>query len=130
MNTSFAGENENGRYKIDKSSSSITWIGEKVTGSHTGGISILNGSLSVENNALTYADVNVDMNSLTCTDLENSEYNAKLVGHLKSPDFFDVENHAAASFTLNTFTKKQGENGTNYEVTGNLTIKGTRMTSS
>jgi len=43
-------------------------------------------------------------------------------GHLKSPDFFDAASHPRLSFVSTGVTKKKG---TDYLVTGNLTIKGT-----
>jgi polyisoprenoid-binding protein YceI len=42
-------------------------------------------------------------------------------GHLKSPDFFDVENHKEISFTSTSFSKVDDQN---YKLTGLLTIKG------
>jgi len=42
-------------------------------------------------------------------------------GHLKGPDFFDVENHKTLSFDGTSFTKVDDEN---YKLKGNLTIKG------
>ena len=42
-------------------------------------------------------------------------------GHLKSADFFDAENHKEISFTGTSFTKLDDEN---YQLKGNLTIKG------
>ena len=42
-------------------------------------------------------------------------------GHLKSPDFFDVENHKEIVFEGTSFKKIDNEN---YKLTGNLTIKG------
>lgn len=42
-------------------------------------------------------------------------------GHLKSPDFFDAANHPKISF-VSTAVKAEG--GSDYKVTGNLTIKG------
>ncbi len=41
-------------------------------------------------------------------------------GHLRSGDFFDVENHKEITFVSSAFTK----NGDDYKVTGALTIKG------
>lgn len=42
-------------------------------------------------------------------------------GHLKSPDFFDVENYPVLSFESVSFKKVDDEN---YKLTGLLTIKG------
>ena len=36
------------RYSVDVTSSSVTWVGTKVTGSHNGDIQINNGMLTVE----------------------------------------------------------------------------------
>ncbi|MEO8151049.1 MAG: YceI family protein [Bacteroidia bacterium] len=46
---------------------------------------------------------------------------AKRDEHLKSADFFDVENHKQITFTGNTYEKVDD---TNYELYGELTIKG------
>jgi len=48
--------------------------------------------------------------------------NAQRDGHLKSPDFFDAANHPAITFVSKSFKKKSGNN---YELTGDLTIRGT-----
>lgn len=42
-------------------------------------------------------------------------------GHLKSPDFFDAANHPKLSFESTSFT---GKGGDDYEMQGNITIKG------
>jgi polyisoprenoid-binding protein YceI len=42
--------------------------------------------------------------------------------HLKSPDFFDVENHKQISFTGNTFEQVDGDGS--YTLYGDLTIRG------
>lgn len=47
---------------------------------------------------------------------------AKRDEHLKSADFFDVENHKQITFTGNTYEKT--DNDASYELYGNLTIKG------
>src|SRR5690606_4136447 len=47
----------------------------------------------------------------------------KLEGHLKSPDFFDVEKHPKATFE-STAVKAGGAGGATHTVTGNLTLHG------
>ena len=45
----------------------------------------------------------------------------QLIGHLQSPDFFDAENHPKGTFVSTAVKKVDGEN---YEVTGDLTLRG------
>jgi polyisoprenoid-binding protein YceI len=42
-------------------------------------------------------------------------------GHLKSPDFLDLENHPTLTFTSSAITSRGGEN---YDLVGDLTIRG------
>jgi polyisoprenoid-binding protein YceI len=109
-------------YTIDPQKSKIIWTGKKVTGEHTGTVSIENGEVHVDGENLQLANVKMDMNSITCTDLTAEEWNKKLVGHLKSDDFFSVENHPHSVFEATGFKTGAGEN--QYIVTGKLTIKG------
>lgn len=46
--------------------------------------------------------------------------NADRDNHLKSADFFDVENHPKLTFKATSFTKK----GDDFELTGDLTLRG------
>ncbi len=48
--------------------------------------------------------------------------NADRDGHLRSPDFFDAENHKQISFVANTY--ESVDNDGSYELYGDLTIKG------
>ena len=62
------------------------------------------------------------MNTLTNKDLEGSpEYQAKLVGHLKSDDFFMVTKHPESNFKITSIQKKSGDE---YAVKGDLTMIG------
>lgn len=49
--------------------------------------------------------------------------NADRDNHLKSADFFDVENHPKLTFKASSFTKVDDEN---YELAGDLEIRGTK----
>lgn len=108
-------------FQADKSSTVIGWKGEKVTGEHTGTIQLANGSLTVDGGELKGGSFEIDMTSIKCTDLTDASTNQKLVGHLKSDDFFSVDKNPKAKFVITKATKKSA---TKYTITGNLTIKG------
>lgn len=103
--------------KVDVAKSSVKWLGKKVTGEHTGTVSIKEGSLELTKGKVTGGKVVIDMNSLVNTDIADAGMNGKLVGHLKSDDFFGVEAFPTAELVI---TKVDGNN-----FSGNLTIKGT-----
>jgi polyisoprenoid-binding protein YceI len=100
--------------------SKVTWKAYKVTGSHTGTVALKEGALIFNEGTLTGGEFAVDMTTLVATDLEG-EYKEKLEGHLKSDDFFGVNENP----TSNLVFKEVNASGKNsYKVTGDLTIKG------
>ena len=106
--------------KVNASSSSINWVGKKVTGQHNGTVNLKDGKLVFKGKKLVGGSFNVDMTSLTATDLQG-EYQGKLNGHLKSEDFFGTEKYPTAKLIF----KKIGTKTANvYTVTADLTIKG------
>ncbi len=105
-----------GTQKVDVAKSTVKWLGKKVTGEHSGTISVKEGSLEVSNGKVTGGKVVIDMNSIVDTDLADANWNAKLVGHLKSDDFFGVATYPTADLVI---TKVDGNT-----FSGNLTIKG------
>lgn len=108
-------------FQVDKVNSKLTWTARKVTGQHTGNISVNKGSLSLDNNVLKSGSFELDTRTITNTDLTDPAANAKLIGHLKSDDFFAVEKHPAAGFVITSVTPKGGND---YDIAGKLTIKG------
>ncbi|TDE18196.1 YceI family protein [Dyadobacter psychrotolerans] len=116
-----AGKAKATNYKVNASKSELTWLGKKVTGEHTGKISLKEGVITMDGAKLTGGKFVADLTSITCTDLTDKEYNGKLIGHLKSDDFFSVEKHPTATFVV---TKVAPKSAGVYDVTGNLTIKG------
>ncbi len=105
--------------KVDAAKSKITWLGKKVTGEHNGVINLKSGSLELDGANIKGGEFVVDMASLKNLDLEG-EWNDKLVGHLKSDDFFGVEKYPTAKLVITKATAFSGGKAT---VTGNLTIK-------
>jgi len=101
---------------LNKSASSIAWLAKKVTGEHNGTVGISAGALNVDGNKLIGGNFTIDLKTIKDLDLTDPGYNQKLVGHLSSGDFFEVEKFPTASFVI---TKVAGN-----QVTGNLTVKG------
>lgn len=108
---------------VNTAESYIVWKGYKVTGSHYGKVMIKNGELNFDDaGMLTGGGFEIDMTTITCEDLEG-EWNQKLVGHLKSDDFFGVEKFPTAKFVI-TEVVSRGKPG-EYKIVGDLTIKET-----
>tara|TARA_B100000795_G_scaffold64672_1_gene43769 strand:+ start:352 stop:939 length:588 start_codon:yes stop_codon:yes gene_type:complete len=106
--------------QIKLESSKVVWKGYKVTGAHVGVISIKSGHLNFDKEILTGGNFEIDMSSITVTDLEGGS-KASLEGHLKSDDFFGVTKYPSASLN---FTKVEATGKNSYKVNGEITIKG------
>ncbi len=107
-------------YKADINNSKINWKGFKPTGSHNGSINISNGNFIVSSDKIVGGEFIIDMNSIVDLDMPaDNEYNAKLVGHLKSADFFDVDKFPNGIFHI---TKSENIDGKTL-IHGDLTLK-------
>jgi polyisoprenoid-binding protein YceI len=108
-------------YKIDKSNSKVKWNGKKVTGEHYGTIDLKSGNLEVDNNKIKSGTFTMDMTTIVSEDLTNESMNKKLVGHLKSDDFFSVDKFPGSTFVIK---ESEHKSGNTHSITGDLTIKG------
>lgn len=108
-------------YKINPAQSSVKWTGKKVTGEHSGNVTVSGGTLTAANNVITAGTVDIDLSTITNTDITDVASNAKLIGHLKSADFFNTATYPKATLVITSVKLKTKDN---YDVTGNLTIKG------
>jgi polyisoprenoid-binding protein YceI len=110
---------QNGTFGADLTASSVEWKGVMLgIKEHTGNVSLSNAEVTITNGAVTGGTFTVDLSTINTTD---SAYDAestpeKLVGHLSSPDFFNVSEFPTATFEIT------GMNG--LDVTGNLTVRG------
>lgn len=110
-----AASNDGGiRYDFAETST-IGFVGSKITASHSGGFKTFTGSFTVKDGKPQSGEFTIDMNS-TWSDSK------KLTTHLKAADFFDVESHTESKFVVTKFTK---QSDTSYLLSGNLTLKGT-----
>ena len=106
---------------IDISKSSVKWLGEKVTGSHEGTISIKEGHLHFDNNTFTGGNIVIDMSTIECTDLVG-EPKSSIEGHLSSDDFFGIKKYPTANLEIVNAEKiKYSKN--KYKVSAILEIK-------
>jgi polyisoprenoid-binding protein YceI len=107
------------------STSSITWTGSKPTGKHTGTFKLKEGSFSVKDGKLTGGSFLIDINSMINQDLPDEESKGKLVGHLKSADFFDVAKYPTAKFEISSVevSTDTSKKDITHIIKGNLTLK-------
>lgn len=107
-------------YNVDTGATKIVYVGKKVTGEHTGNVTAKKGNLVFKGEELSGGEIVVDMNTITSTDITDQDLNAKYVGHIKSPDFFDVAKHPEAKLVIKN--SKKTDKG--LEVNGDLTFIG------
>ncbi len=111
---------ETTNFNVNGAQSEINWIGRKVTGAHNGTIAIKSGELVLSNNKLTGGKFTIDTTSIIILDVTDEGTNAQFAGHLASDDFFSSEKHPEAFFTI---TAVEAIDNSNYNITGDLTIK-------
>ncbi len=115
--------------KADLAQSKLEFIGTKPVGSHHGTIQLKDGQIIVNGDAITGGSFVIDLTTLQ-TDDQDADGNAKLTGHLKTADFFDVENHPEAIFEIVSVTPGVANSeevilkDATHTITGNLTMKG------
>lgn len=132
-------------WKVNTSDSKIEWVATKVTGYHIGNVPVKSGEIYIKNGEVTGGRFVLDLANMQVTgpksvDSANSQ---KLLSHLKSADFFDVEKNPEGVFELTDIKPYKGdaikdttdprqEEINKYKVTdpthlvsGNLTLKGT-----
>lgn len=109
-------------YTVNTDSTSfVFWKGVMLgVKEHTGKVLFKDGSVTVKGAQLVAGSFTVDLGSIALLDTNYNEKagygKAKLIGHLSSPDFFDVANFSTASFVVKTV------NGNS--ATGTLTVRG------
>ena len=110
---------------IDTESSTLNWVGKKITTSqHNGSLKFLSGELIIcasndgSESLVCGGEFSVDMTSLLVEDLTGSG-KKRLEGHLKSDDFFSVNKHKTAYLSINS--SKATDSG--FIAQGSLTIK-------
>jgi polyisoprenoid-binding protein YceI len=112
-----------GAYVLNQSASVFGWAATKVGGAHTGTIMATDGALTVVDGKVSAGSVTADMKTITVTDITEADMNKKLVDHLASADFFEVEKFPTATISVAGWEQKD----TGYVLSADVTIKGVTM---
>lgn len=108
-----------GYYVLNKVAPKVTWAAQKLTGDgHNGTLHIESGKFTVEGGQIAEGVVIFDMGRMAVSDLTGEEKES-LEGHLRSGDFFDVENHPKAELNVNGVTEENGSVQLNAALTMN-----------
>ncbi len=103
-----------GNYTLDPASSTLTYTASRVVGTpHVGTVALSSGTITLAGQT-TQGTVHIDMTTIT-----ESKDNQRFLTHLKSKDFFDVENYPEARMNINSI---KHTNQNEYSVNGDLTI--------
>lgn len=121
------------KYDVDLGQSVVNWEGYKPTGTHNGTVAITDGKLNFADGALVGGSFTIDLTSIKVLDVTDPDMNAKLTGHLLSPDFFEVEVYPTATFEITEVqaydgtqidpSKEKGDIVPTHAISGNLKMK-------
>ena len=112
-------------YTLDTESSVITWTGDYFKGgefdhNHVGVVLFNSGSISMAEGSIQSGNFELNMNSLDEPDAPmGEEARMKFIGHLKSDDYFDVDNYPTATVTLTSSSADK--------LIGTIKVKGIEM---
>tara|TARA_Y100000994_G_scaffold71328_1_gene58394 strand:- start:222 stop:821 length:600 start_codon:yes stop_codon:yes gene_type:complete len=114
-------------YIVKNESSSLEWVGSKITGSHNGYVDFLSGKIIFNDKMILTGNLIVDMQTITNEDISDLKYRGYLVNHLKNEDFFSVDSFPYARLDILKHLEVSDEYkklGFNTLVECDLTIKG------
>lgn len=122
-----AASTEGASYVVDTTTSKLEWYAAKQTGKHNGDFVLEDGTLAVNDGQLSGGVININVSGLAVNDLEGED-KGKLEGHLKSPDFFQVDKFPAAKFEITKVEATDSAStstlaGATHIISGNLTLK-------
>ena len=115
----------NDTLQVDLDNSQISWVGQKVTGEHTGTLNLYNGWVVMDKTTLIGGKFIFDMTSISNTDIESPEWRLKLESHLKDNDFFAVDSFPYAILEIKgNQAIPDDKSASNNQILADLTIRG------
>lgn len=108
---------------VNLEASQVFWEGSKLMGdSHSGFFKLKSGSLEIDNGTLVGGTFDIDISSLTVTDLKAGEGKEKLEGHLANEDFFKADVYPTSKFEITGVEPLEGVEDASHKISGNLTL--------
>ena len=114
-------------YNLNPKSSSIEWVGSKITGKHNGTIKLNSAEVILDDKKIISGIFIVNMLTIKNLDIESLEYRGYLENHLNSEDFFNTEVYPTAKLViLNQIEPDSSSKALGYNsiINCSLTIKG------
>lgn len=119
---------QNGTFAVDLQNSSLVWEGKKTLIKEwidSGNINLKTGSVESKDGQIISGNFSFDMTSISAEKTGKGSGESGLTKHLKSADFFDVEQYPTGEFKITEVVKNEADqSGLIFSVTGDLTIKG------
>jgi len=108
-------------YAITPQNSKVEWTGSKVTGHHDGSFGSFSGAITFVGGAIEKSRVTIDIDTPSLTTVPEN-----LIHHLKTKDFFSVEEFPKATFASTSIKAGGGsaDKPAGFQITGNLTLHG------
>jgi polyisoprenoid-binding protein YceI len=114
------------KFDLNQKESTIFWKGGLNAagfGGHEGVLKLKSGNLSTDlKGKLAGGTFEIDMNSITNTDIKQEKSQHELEDHLKNTDFFDVKKYPVATFKIVKILP--GKTPNNYSIQGDFAMKG------
>lgn len=107
---------------LDPASSSVGFLGSKVTGKHEGKFEKVTGSITLAGGKAEGGKITIEVETASV-----KSDSADLDTHLKAPDFFDVAKFPKSTFTSSEI-KAGGTGGATHTITGELDLHGVKKT--
>ena len=99
--------------------SKVDWYAEKLTGHHKGTVNISSGTVLVAGNKLLSGSFELDMRTITVTDLSGKDKQT-LEGNFRGDYFFDAKHYPTASFEILSLSNADKS----ADIEGKLTMHG------
>ena len=116
-------------YNVNIEKSTVRWAGYYVFSfsEHNGTIGLTGGEIRIVNKEIISGFFEIDMKSIRNLDIPDGA-GKDLESHLMSDDFFSADKFPTARFevTKTEKIKDPQQGGPNYDITGDLTIKGVK----